>query len=365
MNNYILFSLQFALTNIIFSVIIFGVLSKINKEGKHSNKELLLYSFGLGPIFTVLLLYYLFLFVPGRSDLFYFLSICIIYALLSLTELKFLSFSILIEFLKSAKNKFKNIIFSIPKKSFLPYAGIFLVLIPFLVLFIINSLCTPVRGHDSLGYASFGNILYMEKSMDWVWKRTYPQNNYYYKIDKAPSYSLFATWEKIMDDFLGIKKDLYYRSVSFYYALLVLLVFLFWLMPINKYLSFLGVFIFITSFSFWHPLTAHHLDFFRIFFLGVSWIFLMHAVKKRDFLSFTLLGVFSGLAAFIHNIGAALVLVNIFVLFVFLKGSFKYKFKKAGYVLCLTIIFGWFHYILDIFWGWGWLIFKRNVTFWG
>jgi len=359
------FLLQFLLTNIIFSIIIFGVLSKLNKEDIHSNKELFLYSLGLGPIFTSLSLYYLFLFIPGRSNLFYFLIIIILYLILFLLGRKSLLKNISKDNIKSIKRKFKNIIPSLPKRFFKSSTIIFLILIPFLVLFLINSLFTPIRGSDSFDYAMFGKILYGEKSMTFVWKHTYPQKNYYYIIEVAPSYPLFLTWEKIMDNFFGIEKNLYYRSISFYYALLLLIIFIYWIFPINKYLSFLGIFIIISAFSSLQTIAAHHLDFFRIFFLGISWIFLAYAVKKKDFLSFTLLGIFSGLAAFTHNIGAVLVMANCFVLFLFLKGPFKYKLKKTGYVIFLTIIFGWFHYILDIFWGYGWYIFNRSVTFWG
>jgi hypothetical protein len=92
---------------------------------------------------------------------------------------------------------------------------------------------------------------------------------------------------------------------------------------------------------------------------------LAYAIKKEDFLSFLLLGIFSGFAAFAHTIGAVIVTFNGMAIFIFLKGKLKNKLRKTISVIILTILFGWFHYILDIFWGFGWIIFNRKITYWG
>jgi len=97
----------------------------------------------------------------------------------------------------------------------------------------------------------------------------------------------------------------------------------------------------------------------------MSWIFLGYAIEKKDFLSFLLLGIFSGFAAFAHTIGAVLVVFNCLALFIFLKGNLKYKLKKTTSVTLLVIAFGWLHYLLDIIWGYGWIIFNREITWWG
>jgi len=50
----------------------------------------------------------------------------------------------------------------------------------------------------------------------------------------------------------------------------------------------------------------------------VSWIFLAYSIKKRDFLSLILLGVFSGFTAFTHLIGAAVAILNCVTFIIFL-----------------------------------------------
>ncbi|NQT81098.1 MAG: hypothetical protein HQ555_11995 [Candidatus Aminicenantes bacterium] len=169
----------------------------------------------------------------------------------------------------------------------------------------------------------------------------------------------------IVDNFFSAEKDLYYKSISTYYALLILAVIFFWLSKKSKYLALFGMLSLLSGFSFFQTLITQHLDSYRIFLLIVSWIFLAYTIEKKDFLSFFLLGVFSGLAAFAHTIGAVLVVFNCLAVFIFLKGNFKYKLTKTTFVAFLMIAFGWFHYILDIIWGYGWIIFNRNITWWG
>lgn len=364
----ILFSLQFILSNIIFSVIICTVLIRLNKGKVHSNLELLLYSLGLGPVFTSLLLYYLLLFSPHHSNLFYLLSVLLIYLiLLSLGKKRFpVLCSDIVKKTKNLKEKFKNAN-TYHQIEFVIFTFIlFLFLVPFLFLYLTNTLHSPLDGRDALVYGNLGKIFFMEKSLENRWIRRYPKTGYFFECNHAPSFSLLLTWEKIMDSFFNADKDLYYKSLSVYYALLILSILLFWLSKKSKYLSLLGLFALLSGFSFTTTLITQHIDSFRIFFLVISWIFLAYSIEKKDFLSFLLLGIFSGFAAFSHTIGAVLVVLNCLALFFFMKGSLKNKLSKTNLIIVLVILFGWFHYILDIFWGFGWIIFsRREITWWG
>ena len=363
----ILFSLQFFLTNIIFSVIICSVFIRFNNEKNHSNLELLLYSLGLGPIFTSLLLYYLLLFFPRHSNLFYLSTVTVIYLILSLLGRKYFSvlWTAIIKKTKNTKKTFKNLS-AYYRVEFIVFSlVIILLLASFLFLYATNTLQTQLDETDALKYGTLGKILFKEKSLEYRWIRTNPKTGFYMIINHAPSFSLLLTWEKIMDSFFKADKDLYFKSLSTYYALLILAVFIFWLSKKNKYLALLGVFALLSGFSFLRTFIEQGLDSYRIFFLIISWIFLANAIKKKDFFSFFLLGIFSGFAAFAHTIGAILVIFNCLTLFIFMKGNLKNKLSRTGSIVIFVIIFGWFHYILDTFWGFGWVIFDRQVTYWG
>lgn len=363
----ILFSFQFVLTNIIFSLIICVALIRLNKRKIHSNLELFLYSLGLGPVFTSLLLYYILLFSPHKSYLFYLLFIFGIYLFLSFLGRKYFSilFIDIIKKIKNSKKIFKNLNRYHQIEFILFSSLIIFLLASFLFLYFTNTLHTPLDGTDALRYGTLGKIFFMEKSLEYKWIIPYPKTGFRFGTHSAPSFPLLLTWEKIMDSFLNVDKDTYYKSLSTYYALLILSVLVFWLSRKSKYLALLGIFALLSGFTFFQTLITQHLDSYRIFFLIISWIYLAYAVEKKDFLSFVLLGIFSGFAAFSHTIGAIIATFNCLALFIFMKGNLKNKLSRTSFIIILVIIFGWFHYILDIFWGSGWVILKREITYWG
>jgi len=112
-----IFYLKFFLTSILFSLIIGAALVRFNKTGTQGNFELILYSLGLGPVFTVLMLYYFLLFIPGQAHLFYIIGILAIYGVISIFSFK--GFQVLgvqlknwvKAFLKSWRLNFKNILY--------------------------------------------------------------------------------------------------------------------------------------------------------------------------------------------------------------------------------------------------------------
>ncbi len=363
----IIFSIEFILTNIIFSVIICAALMRFNERSTHSNLELLLYSLGMGPVFTSLLLYYLLLFLPHLSNLFYLLAILITYFILLFLGRKsfYILWTDIIARIKNTRKKFNNLNTSHRLETVIFTGILILFLISFLFLYLTNTLQTPLDETDSLRYGTLGKILFTEKSLEYRWVRIYPQTGSYSKINHAPSFSLLLTWEKIMNSFFNSEKDLYYKSTSVYYGILILSLMIFWLSKKSKYLALLSIFALLSGFIFYRTLIKVHLDSYRIFFLIISWIFLAYAIEKKDSLSYLLFGVSSGFAAFSHTIGAVLILFNYLALFIFMKGNLKIRLSRTCLVTILVIIFGWFHYILDIIWGFGWIIFNRDITWWG
>jgi hypothetical protein len=364
----IIFLLQFLLTNILFATIICTVFIRLNREKAYSNLELFLYALGLGPALTSLFLYYSLLFIPGFSHLFYFLIVLLGYSTLFAAGRKHfptlwneLSFKIS-EFIqgwsqRSSRKKVELIIFTTVLLAFI---------LSFLFLYFPTMFQAPLDGTDALKHAAFGKIYAAENSLAYRWIRPHPQTGFYFIFNNpGPSFSLLLTWEKISGSLFNIDQDLYFKFISPYYAFLIIGVFLFWVSRKSKYLALLGLFALLFGFSFFQTLVTQHLDSYRILFLVLSWIFLANSVQKRDKLSFILLGIFSGFAAFTHTIGAIIVLFNFLALFIFLKGDLRYKWIKTRNVILLAVALGWFHYIIDIFWGYGWVIFERQISYWG
>jgi len=353
----ITFIAVFLLTNIVFSIIIYAALNKFNHNSEFCHKELLLYSIGIGPALTTLLLYYLFLFLPHRSTLFYLISIIIVYSMLALVGRKHIT-----ELCTGVVNKIKigpNYLKNVLKSSNIIVLSMSLLCITFLsyilFLFLRNRLQYPLYGHDVLDHGIMGKILFAEKSLEPIWVRDFAGNSFLYLSKHAPSFSLLLTWEKIVSSVFAAGGDLYFKSISTYYGLLILGIQFYWLSRKNIYLAILGAFALLSGLSFFFTLTTYHLDSYRIFFLSISWIFLAYALKEKDIFAVLVLGIFSGLAAFAHSVGMVLVVFNCLAILLFLGEDFKKRLLKTGIVALLITVFGGIHYMIDTFCGRGWI----------
>ena len=350
----ILFAFKFAITNILFSVILCSVFIRLNRGGWHSKAELLLYSLGLGPAFTTLLLYYSFLLVPHRSNVIYLLLIAGVYFLLAVTGRK--SFEPLY---KNIKSNIRNLFRIFRKPVFRKIENIILITIIcvplalYLFVYLTKILHQPLIGHDILNYGIMGKILFEEKSLAPIWVNNFAKSGFIYGITCAPSFSLLLTWEELFNNFFKVSSDLYFKSVSTYYGLLILSVQYYWVAKKNKWLGILAAFALMSGFGFLLIFISSHIDTYRILFFIISWICLAYTIKKNDLLSLLMFGIFSGFAAFAHRIGVVLAVVNCMVFFITLDSNFKTRIMKTAMIILLILAFGGDHYIFDLIWGRG------------
>ncbi|MFC1461395.1 hypothetical protein ACFLQR_02615, partial [Verrucomicrobiota bacterium] len=213
----------------------------------------------------------------------------------------------------------------------------------------------PLDGHDILGYGVMGKIFFSERSIHPIWHSVHAPTGFMVQTLHAPSFPLLLTWEKIVTGMFHGNSDLYFRSMSAWYALLIVFLQFYWLSKVSKYLAALGVIALLSSLAFLLMLVSYHLDSFRIFLLMGSWIWLAYAVRNNDAQSLMLFGVFSGLAGFAHSIGMIIAGINCLALFLFLKDSAINKLWKTVTALGLIMVCGGVHYVIDTFWGRGWI----------
>jgi hypothetical protein len=371
-----LFYIKFILTNILFSLAGGIALVRFNKEGKDykkfSNAELLLYSLGIGPVLTVLVLYFLMLFLPGRGDLFFLVSVLLVYAVLSILGRKSIAplAAELKDYLSSSVTRFRG--FKPLKKA----EGILFtlllaaLLVVFLSLYLGNTLRTPLEGHDILTYGNIGKIYYQDKTISYSKNIFDEKSGFYFSGSPKPSFSLLLTWEMMLNRLFRSGGpgggqtpdpafDMYFRSISAYYGLLILALMVYWIYrgTRNKYLALLGILAMLSGLRFFLVLINYHLDSYRVFFLLLSWLFLAYSIKRRDGFSLFLLGMFSGFAAFIHVIGSAVAGLNCLTLFIFLEKPIKERAWKTAVVCLLVLLFGGIHYLLEALYGaqWGFM----------
>jgi len=350
-----LFLIKFLITNIVFSVMLCSLFIRFNNNGRHSNSELLLYSLGLGPAFTTLLLYYFFLLFPHHSNLFYLILIVTSYFLIALVGRKYFK----LIFLDVKKNIKKVLMFEDNETKGRKIEHIVLVsivLIPlavFLFFYLTKILPQPLIGWDSLIYGMKGKVLFGEKSLAPIWGVITAASGFSAITSAPPSFPLLLTWEELINYFFHAKSDLYYKSITTYYGLLLLSVVYFWVAKLNKWAATLAAFALLSGLLFFISLLQPHLDLYRIFFLSVSIIWLAHAVKNKDLFSIIMLGIFSGFTAFAHRIGVVMAVMNCIVFFVTIESNFKERVLKSLIVACLIIACGASHYIFDLIFGQG------------
>jgi hypothetical protein len=226
----------------------------------------------------------------------------------------------------------------------------------YLTVYFTKIIHQPLRDYDILDYAISGGMLFDDKSLRPIWTETFSPRGYLYKILHAPSFSLLFTWEQITNTLWQIKSDLYFKSISVYYALLILLVQYYWVAKQNKALAIVSSIALLSGLSFYKSLLRPHIDTYRIFFIAMSYIWLAYSVKNPRLLAVLLFGIFSGFAAFTHRIGLIVALLNCFVFCVMLECSVRKRLALGGAVLSLILIFGGGHYSIDLFLGQGnWL----------
>lgn len=351
------FLVTFILSNLLFSSLIGAVLLTLDRQKRFQSGELLLYSLGLGPVFTSLTLYYLFALFPRQSDLFYITIILIVYLFLG-----FIGRRALINGMRRLFDR--NTEFPIVSQAVKPwphYLAILrraaLVLIGLIIFgfFVRYVQAVQLNDHDLLGYGVMGKILYSAKALDPIWINNYAANGFLHEAKHPPAVSLLLTWEKMVAGLFSADTDIYFRSVNGAYAFLILGVVYFVLAKESRLLAWLAIGTLLSSLVFFFCLFTYHLDSCRIFLLILSWIFLAYSVQRGDRFSVVLFGVTSGLATFIHALNMAVVAINLVVFVLFLNARLVQRIAKTALAGGLILLFGALHYLLELLIGRGWI----------
>ena len=331
---------------------------RFNIKNEFDNKELLLYSLGLGPFFTVLIIYYSFLLIPSRSSLFYLTMVGLIYLVITIfgkNHFKPLLISLyngLKKLVMIKGDKYKQI------SHILFLLMIFIPITVYLIVYLMQILPRPLMRHDMLNYGITGKMLFEAKSLGPVWINDFAQNGYLYKILHAPSFALMMTWEQMINSLFHVDSDIYFRSIGAYYGLLILSIQFYWVSKQNKWLAVFSSFALLTGYDFLSLFIRNHIDSYRIYMFVISLIFMAYSLKYKDNLSLFLFGMSCGFSAFAHRIGIVIACINCFVFFITMDDKLKSRVIKTGVVVMLMLSFGGSHYLLDFIFGQGQWLYK-------
>ncbi|MBK5286098.1 MAG: hypothetical protein JJE25_11920 [Bacteroidia bacterium] len=350
----LIYFLQFLLTNVFFGVTLALWINRFNKEQTYSLTELLIYSFGAASAVVSILLYYLFLLTPHLNPLVYFLIVVLCFALPAFFIRK--DFTLLLNVFRVFKSRLYEC-----RTSGFALLGFTATCLGFFILSQVIILNRPLIEHDILEYGAQAKIFFKERYVQYVGDRFDNESGYYFVGLHGFSFIFLSVWERIMNVVVHSDKDYFFRSITTYYSLLIVLVQFYWFSKKDIVLAFIASILLFTSSGFIMTAMIYHLDTYRIFLMMMSMICMLKAIHYNDRLSILLFGIFTGLSAFVHSIGALLAVMETGIFFLFINGAFLQRLKQTGIVILLLMIFGGIHYVLDTFWGTGWIF--KDIKF--
>jgi hypothetical protein len=298
--------------------------------------KIIAYSFVL-PI-IVIVLYYTLLFIPGRSDLFYLLIIMSIP----------IGLYIISRINKNYKVSNESTLFTSRNASLV---FIFFIIIQF---FYLNF--KGITENDYLEYGILGNHFFDSKSIEYVKDRFLQENYFYYVGLHGFTFPLTKTFENLTNTILNANADLYFKSISGVYSILIgLLFFRIANIFLDKKLALLVLLLLIFNYGFFIISLRYHIDTFRLFYFLISAIFLIEAINIFDTRIAITSGFILGAHAFAHSL--AVFIAAIWILSLAFNCFFKksYAIKQLVILVIFFLLLGGMHYILDVSIGTGWI----------
>ncbi|MCB0410756.1 MAG: glycosyltransferase family 39 protein, partial [Flavobacteriales bacterium] len=193
-------------------------------------------------------------------------------------------------------------------------------------------------------------------AIHYVAHRFNAENNFYFVGLHGFSFPLLSTLERFLDMPFGVEKDLYLRSITGYYGLLILMLVFHVLQRFNFLLGFIAaICLFLTS-GFFITVREFHIDTYRIFFSVFAILAYIRISNERNYFYLTIIGMLFGIAAFIHSISVFICFAFLLAFFAFSRERINIKILYSIYLFITMIVFGLLHYILDVTMGTGWLL---------
>lgn len=336
------------LTFVVGGIIISACFIQFTKKSAIlSFPQILLLGVGISPYFTAILLYYLFLLLPNRSDGFYLIFIYSTYFILALV-----SFSSIKHLLKEISSRIKNIFI---RNRLIFISGIIFFAFVFAGWsYYIKS--KSLTEHDTLEYAVQGKIFYEDKTISYETHRYDEDNGFYYVGLHGLSFPLLATFERMNNSFLGSEKDYFFRSLNSIFGLFILLgIFLYSLHAKNIFFAIIMCIGLFFTYGFFETIMKYHIDNYRVFYLLCSIILMQKYIENNSFSTLFIFALFLSAQANAHSLGFMLAIIQIGILFLFIEGNIITKLKKTSQITSFMLIFGGIHYLIDIFSGTGWI----------
>jgi hypothetical protein len=231
--------------------------------------------------------------------------------------------------------------------------GIFLISLYYWLKQIIG---TPISGHDMLEYAIQAKHFAREKLIAYIPNRYHAENNFFYVGLHGFSFPLLGTWEYLFSATFGIyDNDYLLRSITGYYGILILVLIYYFMKQYSRFYALSAIILLFSSYGFYLMVTDYHIDTYRIFMILAAFAGLGLAIKYPSNVTLIIFGVFAAAQAYIHSLGVFIAIFLCLSFFIFYSGKLSQKAIKSFMLFLIIMLFGGVHYVMDVFWGTGWV----------
>lgn len=344
------FIILLVLTNVIFGLISAAIFLRYYDRLQLPAWPLILAGLGTGPFLLSVVLYYALLLFPGipRS---------------ALLVVPVLVFGLLAWWGGPGWRVLRNQITQLPGALRDPSIWLFLLgsagLLVITILFLVNK---PLVDHDVLEYAVQGRIFLRDGSIRYSQFRFDDASGFHYVGLHGFAFPLLFTWEGLWGWALGVKSDLWARSVTMWYGWLIIAFVWSVFRSMGRWMAVAGIIALSASLGFLFLVTIYHLDSFRIFFFTTAFAAFVALFRSPSRERVLLLAVLCAGGAFIHSIGAILCVVMWAVLLVMLQVPLMQRIRWTIPAIGVMLLLGGLHYVLDVLIGTGW-IFQDIIWF--
>lgn len=343
MTEALVFAVLMAVTNLASGAAVAAYLLGRNQRLQLPEWPLVLAGLALGPYLTTLVLYYSLVLWHGVSP--------VVLALLPMVL-----FMALLQWSGMGRQRLLLLLKGIPARvtdpSMWPFVvgSLFLGVVTF--VFLLNK---PLVDHDVLEYGIQGRIFLRDRAI--IYQRFHfdAASGFHYVGLHGFSFPLLFTWEGLWASFGGVRTDLWVRSITMWYAWLLIAFCWSLLRRVDRWGAVFGGIALTAPIGFLFLMTIYHLDSYRIFFFTAAlgaYVALLQRPSQERLLLFAAL---AGAQAFIHSVGAILAGVMVAVLVFALPQPWSIRVQWLLRGVGVMLLMGAIHYVVDVFKGTGWI----------
>lgn len=336
--------LLFTETNLIFGAVVAAFLLGRNEQLQLPEWPLAIVGFGLGPYAVTVVLYYALSLWHGIPEP-------------VLQALPWLTMAGIAIAARDGWWRLWDMLAALPSrlwrdKSLWPFLAGTLFLAVVTVLFLLNK---PLVDHDVLEYGVQGRIFLRDKAIVYQRYMHDASTGFHYVGLHGHSFPLLFTWEGLNSTWLGIHGDMWVRSITMWYAWLLIAFCWALLRRVGRWVAVAGGITLAAPIGFLFLMTIYHLDSYRIFFFTVALAAFVALLQQPTRDRLLLFAVLAGAQAFIHSVGAILAGVMVAVLLFALPMPILPRLQWLLRGLAVMLLVGTIHYVVDVFKGTGWI----------